>query len=58
MGVEKLSTRELYASRFGNENLLQKKNEMWNVLCRHYFQADIPMSSSILDVGGGGIVNL
>lgn len=44
---------KLYEQHFGDMDQLTKKIQMWNVLCKYYFQNDIPINSTTLDVGWG-----
>lgn len=50
MDEEDLAT--LYRIRFP-EGELERKNAIWEVLCRHYFQALIPPGSTVVDLACG-----
>jgi SAM-dependent methyltransferase len=43
---------KLYRSRFNPEEI-KKKNRLWKVLCREFFQKYIPENASVLDIGAG-----
>jgi ubiquinone/menaquinone biosynthesis C-methylase UbiE len=41
----------LYQNRFGQEGLA--RTDLWEVLCRHFFQKWVPATSTVLDVAAG-----
>lgn len=43
--------RRLYAQRFGSEH--ESRVELWQTLCRHWFQRWIPKDAAVLDVAAG-----
>jgi len=42
----------LYAARFGPEDKA-RKNRIWRVLCRHFFQDYVHATDTVLDLGAG-----
>lgn len=42
---------DTYARRF--DSLRERRKEVWNVLCRHFFRKWIPPSATVLDLGAG-----
>ncbi len=42
----------LYAARFGPEDKA-RKNRIWRVLCRHFFQDYVDPRDTVLDIGAG-----
>ena len=49
---------QIYRIRFGTEDFIRKQ-ELWAVLCRHWFTRFIPSDARVLDVGAGacGFIN-
>ncbi len=43
--------KEMYKRRFGKD--IGFRNQMWEILCRDFFQKYIPENSVVLDVGAG-----
>jgi len=43
--------RDIYSARFAGA--LDYRNEVWRVLCRRFFSAYVPASSTVLDLGCG-----
>ena len=50
--MEKEQLSELYKIRF-DKNFLSRKNEIWKVLCRDFFQKFIPDESTVIDLACG-----
>ncbi len=50
MGAD-LSLEAIYERRFGPD--FEFRQQMWSVLCEHFFQRYIPPTSSVLEVGAG-----
>ena len=48
---ESRELQTLYQNRFGQEGL--QRTDLWEVLCRHFFQKWVPASSTVLDVAAG-----
>ncbi len=46
-----MKTEDLYKNRFAGE--LKRKNEVWGVLCRSFFQKFINKDDVVLDIGAG-----
>ncbi len=44
--------QKLYSARF-SESDLQRKNMVWEVLCRDFFQKYVGLSDTVVDVGAG-----
>jgi ubiquinone/menaquinone biosynthesis C-methylase UbiE len=47
-----MEIEKLYRSRF-DERDRQRKNKIWEILCRYFFQKYIPKDSIVLDIGAG-----
>ena len=45
--------KELYQNRFSNSEELNKKNEIWKVLCRNFFSKWISPQATVVDVAVG-----
>jgi len=43
----------IYANRFSSESERKHKNDIWNILCKNYFQKFIPGNANILDLASG-----
>jgi SAM-dependent methyltransferase len=50
--TESIDLTALYHERF-NVQELQKKNRVWQVLCRHFFQRYVRHTDTVLDLGAG-----
>ncbi len=46
-----LETRNIYRRRFGDD--LEFRQQMWKVLCEHYFQQFIPKDSVVMELAAG-----
>lgn len=47
-----MELKKLYENRFHNET--QKRNSLWKVLCKSFFQHFIPEDNVVLDIAAGG----
>jgi len=47
-----MKVETLYKQRF-NRNELHRKNAIWKILCKNFFQKYISKDSSVLDIGAG-----
>jgi len=47
-----MKVEKLYKQRF-NESELQRKNAIWKILCKYFFQKYISKNSSVLDISAG-----
>ena len=47
-----MKVETLYKQRF-NKNELHRKNAIWKILCKNFFQKYISKNSSVLDIGAG-----
>jgi len=52
MSGRSIDIAQLYQGRFSREEL-QKKNEVWKVLCGSFFQKYVSEEQTVLDVGAG-----
>jgi len=48
-----MNVQQLYKTRFDNQEELTKRNKIWQVLCRHFFQKFIPEESTVIDIASG-----
>jgi 2-polyprenyl-3-methyl-5-hydroxy-6-metoxy-1,4-benzoquinol methylase len=48
-----MDIQQLYNKRFESQKILAKKNKIWRILCRHFFQKHIPEDSIVLDIAAG-----
>ncbi|MDR2407652.1 MAG: class I SAM-dependent methyltransferase [Bacteroidales bacterium] len=48
-----MDVQQLYNTRFENSKVLERKNKIWQVLCKHFFQKHIRNDSIILDIASG-----
>jgi predicted RNA methylase len=48
-----MDVQQLYGKRFVGPELLQRKNRIWQVLCKHFFQKYIPAESVVVDMAAG-----
>ncbi|RJQ28509.1 MAG: class I SAM-dependent methyltransferase [Peptococcaceae bacterium] len=47
-----MEVKELYRKRF-DRNELARKDKLWQVLCRHFFQRFVPEDAVVVDLGAG-----
>lgn len=47
-----LNERDLYRTRF-TDNAQKRKNDIWKVLCKEFFQKYVKNSDRVLDIGAG-----
>ena len=47
-----MELKRLYENRFHNES--QKRNSLWKVLCKNFFQHFISEDDIVLDIAAGG----
>jgi ubiquinone/menaquinone biosynthesis C-methylase UbiE len=50
-GREGLSPERVYRRRFLWEK--ERRQDLWNTLCRHWFQRDVPAEAAIVEFGAG-----
>ncbi len=50
--MRNMKLSRLYAARFGPEDKA-RKNRMWQVLCRHFFQDHVDSGDTVLDITAG-----
>ncbi len=50
--MAKMDVEGLYAARFDPEEI-ERKNEIWKVLCQDFFQKYVERSDAVLDLGAG-----
>lgn len=50
--MRNMSLSRLYAARFGAEDQA-RKNRIWQVLCRHFFQDHVDSGDTVLDIAAG-----
>jgi SAM-dependent methyltransferase len=43
---------DIYRKRF-DKKMLQQKNQVWRLICKHYLQRHISLSDAVLDLGAG-----
>jgi tRNA G37 N-methylase Trm5 len=48
-----MDVRRLYNKRFEDSKGLERKNKIWQILCRHFFQKHINEDSIVLDIAAG-----
>ena len=48
-----MDVEKIYRNRFSEERKLREKNNIWKVLCKHFFQKYIPKEGIIADIGVG-----
>jgi 2-polyprenyl-3-methyl-5-hydroxy-6-metoxy-1,4-benzoquinol methylase len=48
-----MNVRQLYNKRFENSKVLARKNKIWQVLCKHFFQKQVSEDSIVLDIAAG-----
>jgi hypothetical protein len=48
-----MDIQQLYSVRFESPEVLAKKNKIWQVLCKYFFQKYIPEESLVLDIASG-----
>jgi len=48
-----MDVQQLYKKRFESKENLKKKNQIWRILCRHFFQKFIPENSTVIDIASG-----
>jgi len=48
-----MDVQQLYKKRFEDQKHQLKRNKIWQVLCRHFFQKFIPEESTIVDIASG-----
>ena len=51
MTVERQDLKRLYAARFSEED--ERRTQLWEVLCRDFFQRWVPTDSVVIDVAAG-----
>jgi SAM-dependent methyltransferase len=51
--AEHFDISKLYRHRFSSELELERKDKIWRVLCRHFFQRYIKPSDTVVDLGAG-----
>jgi len=47
-----MEVKELYRNRF-NRDELARKDKLWQILCRHFFQRFVPEDAVVVDLGAG-----
>jgi len=48
-----MDLEEIYKNRFSGNKVLNEKNNIWKILCKHFFQRYIAEDSVLVDVGAG-----
>jgi SAM-dependent methyltransferase len=48
-----MDIQQLYTNRFDTDRILARKNKIWQVLCKHFFQKQVSEESIILDIAAG-----
>jgi hypothetical protein len=48
-----MDIQQLYTKRFDNALVLARKNKIWQILCKHFFQKQINEDSVVLDIAAG-----
>jgi hypothetical protein len=48
-----MDVQQLYSARFESPEVLARKNKIWAVLCKYFFQKYIPEDSVVLDIASG-----
>ncbi|GHV67803.1 hypothetical protein FACS1894199_13990 [Bacteroidia bacterium] len=48
-----MDVQQLYSARFESQKVLDRKNKIWQVLCKHFFQKHIPTDGVVLDIAAG-----
>lgn len=48
-----MDVQQLYSARFESQKVLDRKQKIWQVLCKHFFQKHIPTDGVVLDIAAG-----
>jgi 2-polyprenyl-3-methyl-5-hydroxy-6-metoxy-1,4-benzoquinol methylase len=48
-----MNVQQLYTKRFEGDRILARKNKIWQVLCKYFFQKQINEESVVLDIAAG-----
>jgi 2-polyprenyl-3-methyl-5-hydroxy-6-metoxy-1,4-benzoquinol methylase len=48
-----MDVQQLYNKRFESDRILAKKNRIWQILCKHFFQKHVGEDNVVLDIAAG-----
>jgi 2-polyprenyl-3-methyl-5-hydroxy-6-metoxy-1,4-benzoquinol methylase len=48
-----IDVKQLYSHRFENQQVIERKNLIWQTLCKYYFQRLINSSDTVVDIAAG-----